>query len=73
MHVFAAEGAVGAVPSRLKGLPGRTGRDEGVATRADQVLAARLFQGFADVEIILRLEILHQSPLQLTVAKVLAT
>ena len=49
---------------------GGVGRDQAVAAVADQVLPAGLDQRLADLEVVLRLEELHQRPLQLAVAQV---
>src|SRR5688500_5995184 len=59
-------------PPRLNGFLGRLRGDQAVAAVADQVGALGLPQRLADFKIILRLEKLHQGPLQLAVAEVLS-
>ncbi len=55
---------------RLDGRLRRLGWYQRVAAGADQVGAARCLQGFADLEVIFRLEELKQRPLQLAVSQV---
>ena len=70
MHVIAADRPVGPLTPCLQRFPRRLGRDQAVAAAADQVRAAGLLQGVADLEIVLRLEELQERPLQLAVAQV---
>src|SRR5579883_1095267 len=49
----------------LEGRPGRMGRDQAVAPRADQVAPPGREQCLTDLEVILRLEELEQRPLEL--------
>src|SRR5438046_2890936 len=65
-HVLAPHRLIGPLPPGLQRLLGWVGRDEGVAAGADQVGAAGLLERLADLEVVLRLEELHQGSLQLS-------
>src|SRR5690349_18972526 len=67
VNVLAAGRFVRPLAPGLQRLPRRRRRDEGVAAAADQVGPPRLLQGLADLEVVLRLEELHQRPLHLAV------
>src|SRR5260370_38455780 len=49
-------------PPRLDGFLRRLSRDQGIAARTDQVLAAGLLPRLADLELILRLVEIHCAP-----------
>ncbi len=66
--VVAAEGGVGPLPLGLDGLLRRLRRDQPVAP-ADQVRPPGLNQRLADLEVVLRLEELHERPLHLAVVQ----
>ncbi len=65
------EGFVGFAAAAGEGFFGRAIGNQAIAAVADQILAAGLLEGFADFEIVLRLEELQQGPLQPAVAEVL--
>src|SRR5262249_48700754 len=70
VDVVAADRRVGPLPPRSQGFFGRLRRDQGVTAGADQVLPSGLLQSLAHLEVILRLEQLHQRSLQLAVAQI---
>src|SRR5262249_58655661 len=63
--------AVTLPPPGLDRLRRRLSRDEAAAAVADEVRPARLNQSLPHLEVVLRLEELHQRPLHLAVAQVL--
>ena len=59
----------GLAPLLIERLLGGPGGDQGVAARADQVVASGLFEGPSDLEVVLGLEELEQRPLHPPVAE----
>ena len=62
---------IGPPATLVERLPWAAARDQAVAAAADQVLPAGLLERLAHLEVVLRLEELHQRPLHLAVAQVL--
>src|SRR6188768_2398202 len=69
MHIIAGKALAGILSPALAGLFWRTAGDERIATIANQVRALRLPQRFANLEIVFRLEELHQRSLEFPIAK----